>query len=589
MSYQTVIRNATDELVSNTTVGIQISVLQGSAVGPAVYLETHAPMTNANGLASLEIGGGTPVTGTMAAIDWGTGPYFVKSEVDPAGGVNYTLSVTSELLSVPYALYAESSGIDIDWDQTGNTLSSVNSQIGIGTASPESSAKVEINSMSQGFLPPRMTETQRNAISDPAAGLMIYCTDCGPIGEIQFYHGTSWANIDGGLAGNTFPDVQSGADIDGEFEDDESGYSVSMSADGSRVAIGARGNDGNGTSSGHVRVFDWNGSNWVQKGADIDGEAQGDLCGHSVCLSGDGTRLAIGAIGNGQNAGHVRIFDWNESNWVQVGADIDGEAVDDKSGWSVSLSADGMRLAIGAYLNGGNGAAAGQVRVFEWSGSNWIQLGADIDGEAAGDWSGYSVSLSADGSRLAIGAVTNNGSASLSGHVRVFDWNGANWSQMGSDIDGESELDLSGSSVSLSADGSILAIGARWNGGSGIEAGHVRVFGWNGSTWQQIGADIDGEDSFDESGSSVSLSGDASLLAVGAPLNDETFGNQGHVRLFKWDGGAWVQLGPDINGEAQSDLSGFSVSLSADGSRLAIGAFRNDGNGEFSGHVRVYE
>jgi chitodextrinase len=106
MSYQTVIRNATDDLVSNSTVGIQISVLQGTSSGTAVYVETHAPTTNANGLASLEIGGGTPVTGTMAAIDWGAGPYFVKSEVDPDGGTNYSLSVTSELLAVPYALHA---------------------------------------------------------------------------------------------------------------------------------------------------------------------------------------------------------------------------------------------------------------------------------------------------------------------------------------------------------------------------------------------------------------------------------------------------------------------------------------------------
>jgi hypothetical protein len=136
MSYQTVIRNATDDLVSNTTVGIQISVLQGSSAGTAVYVETHAPMTNANGLASLEIGAGTPLTGTMAAIDWGSGPYFVKSEVDIAGGTNYTLSLVSELLSVPYALHAFSSG-DGQWPESGGGINTSNFVVGINSPAPQ--------------------------------------------------------------------------------------------------------------------------------------------------------------------------------------------------------------------------------------------------------------------------------------------------------------------------------------------------------------------------------------------------------------------------------------------------------------------
>jgi hypothetical protein len=135
MSYQTVIRNATDDLVSNTTVGIQISVLQGTSSGTAVYVETHAPMTNANGLASLEIGGGAVVTGTMAAIDWGSGPYFLKSEVDIAGGTNYTLSLVSELLSVPYALHSGSSGTS-QWSESGSGINTSNFTVGVNSEDP---------------------------------------------------------------------------------------------------------------------------------------------------------------------------------------------------------------------------------------------------------------------------------------------------------------------------------------------------------------------------------------------------------------------------------------------------------------------
>jgi hypothetical protein len=109
-SYQTVIRNAGNQLVANQSVGIKISVLQGSATGSAVYAETHSPLTNANGLASLEIGGGEVLTGNFAGINWANGPYFIKTETDINGGSNYTIISTQQLLSVPYALYAATAG-----------------------------------------------------------------------------------------------------------------------------------------------------------------------------------------------------------------------------------------------------------------------------------------------------------------------------------------------------------------------------------------------------------------------------------------------------------------------------------------------
>ncbi len=158
---------------------------------------------------------------------------------------------------------------------------------------------------------------------------------------------------------------------------------------------------------------------WNQLGADIDGEAMYEDSGDSVSISADGTRVAIGAPNsdsNGlSNAGHVRIFEYSAGTWNQLGADINGKAVGDYSGSSVSISADGTRVAIGASYNDG-----GHVRIFEYSGGSWSQLGADIDGEAAGDQSGKSVSLSSDGTRVAIGAPYNDGNEVGSGHVRIY-------------------------------------------------------------------------------------------------------------------------------------------------------------------------
>lgn len=109
MSYQSVIRKTDGTLVANTLVNIKTSILSGSASGAASYVETQTTTTNNNGLATIEIGGGTPVTGTFAGISWGDGSHFIKTEIDPTGGSNYTISGTSQLLSVPYALYAGNS------------------------------------------------------------------------------------------------------------------------------------------------------------------------------------------------------------------------------------------------------------------------------------------------------------------------------------------------------------------------------------------------------------------------------------------------------------------------------------------------
>jgi hypothetical protein len=106
MSYQAVVRNSSNALISNQAVGMRISILQGTANGTAIYVETHSPTTNANGLASIEIGSGTVVSGNFSTIAWANGPYFVKTETDPNGATSYSITGTSQLLSVPYALSA---------------------------------------------------------------------------------------------------------------------------------------------------------------------------------------------------------------------------------------------------------------------------------------------------------------------------------------------------------------------------------------------------------------------------------------------------------------------------------------------------
>ncbi len=186
-------------------------------------------------------------------------------------------------------------------------------------------------------------------------------------------------------------------------------------------------------------------------------------------------------------------------------------------------------VAIGASFNDGNGTDAGHVRIFTWDGSAWTQKGIDIDGEAAGDYSGGSVSMP-DANTVAIGATGNAVNGFFSGHVRVYTWNGSAWTQKGLDIDGEAADDQSGYSVSM-PDPNTVAIGALNNDGNGSDAGHVRIYTWNGSAWTQKGLDIEGEEAGDRSGGSVSMP-DANTVAIGAPDNDENGTSSGHVRVY---------------------------------------------------------
>ncbi len=146
MSFQAVIRNSNNELVVSVPVGMRISILQGSAAGNAVYVETQKPTTNVNGLASIEIGSGTVKSGNFLTINWAGGPYFIKMETDPAGGTNYTIIGTTELMSVPYALFAgnASGSGGNSWTVNGSNIFNNNTaNVGIGSTNPKTKLTIQ--------------------------------------------------------------------------------------------------------------------------------------------------------------------------------------------------------------------------------------------------------------------------------------------------------------------------------------------------------------------------------------------------------------------------------------------------------------
>jgi hypothetical protein len=213
-----------------------------------------------------------------------------------------------------------------------------------------------------------------------------------------------------------------------------------------------------------------------------------------------------------------------------LGDDIVGEGEANYSGYGLSINADGTIVAIGAPENTDVGNEAGHVRVYQLQSGAWVQMGSDIDAESAGDYLGYQVSLNDEGNILAASAIFDNLNGTHSGSIFVYEFINGDWEQVGNTITGEAEENNFGVSVSLNAAGDIVAGGAPTNSGVAIWAGNTRVFQLQDDEWIQIGDDIDGDAQEDQSGTSVSLSADGAMVAIGAIQHNL---GAGQVRVFK--------------------------------------------------------
>eukprot|EP00579_Thalassiosira_antarctica_P010298 CAMPEP_0201917752 /NCGR_PEP_ID=MMETSP0903-20130614/7044_1 /ASSEMBLY_ACC=CAM_ASM_000552 /TAXON_ID=420261 /ORGANISM="Thalassiosira antarctica, Strain CCMP982" /LENGTH=1593 /DNA_ID=CAMNT_0048453865 /DNA_START=41 /DNA_END=4822 /DNA_ORIENTATION=- len=282
-------------------------------------------------------------------------------------------------------------------------------------------------------------------------------------------------------------------------------------------------------------------------------------------------------------------------NWVQVGGDLVGEEPGDEAGFSVSASENG-RVIIGARRNAKDGMKnRGAARIYQFDSKTGFYIPImDIYGEAAGDQCGFSVSMSKNGKRVAVGSLGSDKNGQNSGQVRIFDENELlnTWTLV-SELTGEEETSLFGASVSLSQDGSHLAVGAPYysEGTDMTRSGRSYVYREaQEADWEQVGGPMYGTSSNDLFGWSVSFSPNAQLVAVGAPRLEGTL-DSGYVKVFYFETNAWKMYGGPMSRDVQGDRFGFSVSLAGDDTlqRVAIGAPGTSENGEGSGLASVYE
>lgn len=304
-----------------------------------------------------------------------------------------------------------------------------------------------------------------------------------------------------------------------------------------------------------------------QVGDDIWGDAEFDQLGQAADISSDGTIIALGSYYN--NSGYVRVFEYNGSSWNQLGSDLVGSGNYDFFGFDVSLSSDGTRLAVGAPEMTSPFGSAGYVKVYDWNGTSWSQVGSTLIPTLGVEAMGYSVAISNDGNSLVVGLPQHVSTGTYNGMVRFYEFTGFDWS-LSFSITGDDlspDFNYFGSKVAISGDGSTIAC---YSHGTSGAIGHVDIYDLLGS---QIGSTIVGDNANDRFGEfGLSLSNDGTYVAIGSMANDDAATNAGLVKVYHYESGDWVQNGSTLYGLNADDMFGGSVHLSTDGTRLTVGA-----------------
>lgn len=372
--------------------------------------------------------------------------------------------------------------------------------------------------------------------------------------------------------------TQLGESLQGVDARDQAGFAVSIADDGGLVAVGARRTSAGGLgNSGKMWIYRYisDSNTWLES-VSMNGAAVGNQFGFAVAFAGNGRRLAVSSIGddvNGRNSGLVQILEERDSGWVIVG-EFRGKAEGDVFGVSLSMSRDGRMVAVGAPYHAADGLfQSGSVYFYEDIGfelfSRWEETRATLSGTAVSDWFGWSVSLSGDGSRVAIGGP-NDPQQNRPGYAEVYRYSGLNdiWLPLGERLTLRGDGDRFGYSVSISGAGDRLAVGAFRGDSANGAAGLAAIFGLNGNQWSQLGELLRGDNDGDSFGYAVSLSKDGGFVAVGAPSVNTTVGT-GVVNVYQDDGGTWL-ASRAIRSDLEASL-GFAVSLSSEAEMLLAG------------------
>lgn len=383
--------------------------------------------------------------------------------------------------------------------------------------------------------------------------------------------------------------MQLGNSIEGEDLNDHSASVVQLDGDGNRIIIGSKQNVGGGNiinKYGHIRIFEYNGSSWKQLGSDIDGENNKKL-GGILTISQDGNVIALGT-------NPLEILKWNGASWQKHGLNQPNTSFNINTDHNnISLNCDGSIIAFSDPFDNGDTLSrsdCGKVSIFHLNNNIWELKGNHIYGDNAYDYSGESISLNCDGYRIAIGAVGHSDNGAKSGQIRVFEFDGTNWKQLGNEILGNSKDCYAGRSIAISDSGNHVVFGApSVISGGGVKEGYVSVYEYKDSLWSIIGSEISGGIIGTLFGSSVDISSKGKRVLVGAPNNNTNGIKSGLSIVYELDSlNNWIPVFT-LNGTSSEEFCGKSVSISSNGKIAAFGIPGGDGFYSNSGLTKVFE
>jgi len=397
---------------------------------------------------------------------------------------------------------------------------------------------------------------------------------------------------DAGLCGKW---KQLGHRIEGSSRFEYSGSSISTSADGRTIAIGSPYNSDVEAHAGSVRIFRLRDDVWKPFGGVLSGKSKDDLFGSSIAVSSSGRIIAIGSKGYASDSmklGRVKVFSYNfqSKSWIKMGNVIIGTIEGQGLGSSIAISADGQTLAVTSAGSGSKTATTlyKHNSIYE----KWKQHGEILleeEPKYTGD--GVSVSLSDDGNIVAIGSKQNSKNGKSAGSVRIFEYDylSETYEQMGTTIYGKNEGDNFGSSISLAGDGNIIAIGSD---GYSNNTGCTMIYRYRQKDfdWKMVGNKILGEAKKAYAGTSVSISAEGDVVAVGSIGMNKFGDSSGHTNLYRFDGFVfqWQKVGNSIFGKERDELSGSNIQLSKDGNTVIVAAPMSSLGAKYSGLTRAY-
>jgi hypothetical protein len=357
-------------------------------------------------------------------------------------------------------------------------------------------------------------------------------------------------------------------------------FGVACDVDGDRIIIGASADDDNGVQSGSAYIYDYDGTSWNEtKIIASDGDII-DFFGRNVALSGD--RAVVGTYfddDNGTDSGSIYIYDYDGTSWNETKITASDGSANDKFGTDISV--DGDRLVVGSPLDDDNGSGSGSVYVYDWDGTTWIETKITASDAHTGPVFGFSVSL--DGDRMVVGARFDDDNGVGSGSIYVFDWDGSAWIETKILASDGAAGDEFGTAVALFGDRIVVGAPDENPTNSGLFSdndGSIYIYDYDGSAWIETKITGPGGSGFQSFGQRVDLHGDRMIVDI--------LGVQ-DVHFYEWDGSTWLETIINPSDYPPHATIGFGFDVALSGDRILIGAPQEDQIATNAGTLYLYD